>query len=99
MLWPDLTFVLHIVDWFENFSSWDWVLAGVILFLIMLFILPGLCGLPLQLHDKVFNFNSMKNYCGEGIKEFFSSIFYTEDNWHAFIEPPFVFVYKAYNST
>ena len=23
----------------------------------------------------------------------------TEDNWHAFIEPQFVFVYKAYDST
>ena len=27
----------------------------------MLFILPGLWGLPLQLHNKVFKFNSMKN--------------------------------------
>ena len=32
MLWPDMTFVLYMVDWFENFSSWDWVLAGIILF-------------------------------------------------------------------
>ena len=59
--------------------------------------MPGRYGLPLQLHNKIFKFNSMKNKCGEGIKEFLSSISYTEDNWHAFIEPPFVFVYKAYD--
>ena len=33
------------------------------------------------------------------MKEFFSSMFQTEDNLHAFIEPQFDFVYKAYNST
>ena len=41
----------------------------------MLFILPSLYGLSHQLHDKVFKFNSMKNYCGEGIKEFFFQVF------------------------
>ena len=51
----------HMVDWFENFLSWDWVLAGIIPFRIILFILPGLYGLPLQLRNKVFKFNSMKN--------------------------------------
>ena len=39
----------------------DWVLDGVILFRITFFILPGPYGLPLQLHNKVFKFNSMKN--------------------------------------
>ena len=29
----------------------------------------------------------------------FQVFFYTEDNWHAFIKPQFVFVYKAYDST
>ena len=29
----------------------------------------------------------------------FSNIFHTENNGHAFIEPPFVFVYKACDST
>ena len=28
----------------------------------------------------------------------FASIFQTEDNWHAFIELQFVFVYKPYDS-
>ena len=65
MLWPDLTFVLHVVDWFDrqgNFLPWDWVLAGIILFWIMLFILSDLYGLPHQLHNQVLKFtNLMKN--------------------------------------
>ena len=55
--WPDLTSVLHMVDWFENISSWDLVLAGIILFWIRFFILSCLFGLPLRLHNKVFKFN------------------------------------------
>ena len=54
-----------------NFLSWNWVLAGIIPFWIMLFILPGLYGLPLQLHNKVWSLIQ----CGEGIKEFFFKYF------------------------
>ena len=51
--------------------------------------------LPLQLHNKVFKFNSM----WRGNKRIlFSNIFHTENNLHALIEPLFVFVYKAYDS-
>ena len=57
MTWPDLRTSHGRLVW--NFLSWDWVLAGIILFWIMLFILPGLYRLPLQLHNKVFKFNSM----------------------------------------
>ena len=45
----------------------------------MLFILPGVYGLPPQLHNKVLKVSSMKHSCGEGIKELFSGIFHTED--------------------
>ena len=82
---------------YTNFLSWDWVLAGIILFWIMLFVLPGLYGLPHQLYNKVFMFNSMKKVEREW-KNSISSIFHTEDNWNAFIEPQFVFVYKTYDS-
>ena len=34
--------------------------------------------LPLQLHNKVFKFNSIKNKCGEGIKEFFFKYFFIQ---------------------
>ena len=46
----------------------------------MLFILSGLYELPLQLYNKVFKFDSIKNQCGEGIKEFFQvfSEFFTQ---------------------
>ena len=89
----------------------------------MLFILPGLYGLPLQLHNKVFKFNSV----WRGNKRILFQIFhiqkitdmlssnhhlslYTElmtvlnkEDWQRmnkkYESPPFVFVYKAYNST
>ena len=57
VIWPDLRTSHGRLVW--NFLSWDWVLAAIIPFWIMLFILPGLHGLPLQLHYKVFKFNSM----------------------------------------
>ena len=61
-----------MVDWFENFLSWDWVLAGIIPFSIMLFILPGLYGLPLQLRDKVFKFNSFQVFSIQKITDMLS---------------------------
>ena len=44
----------------------------------MLFILPGPYGLPLQLHNKVLKFNSMKHECGERIKELFFKVFFIQ---------------------
>ena len=40
----------------------------------MPFILPGIYGLPIQLHNKVFKFNSMKNQRG-GNKRILSPVF------------------------
>ena len=94
--WPDLTVVLHMVDWFENFSSWDCVLAGITLFWIMLFILPGLYNCTTKFSSLIqWRINNVERES----KNSFSSIFHTEDNWHAFIEPTFVFGNKAYDST
>ena len=99
MLWPDLTFVLHMADWFENFSSWDWVLAGIILFSMML----SFCQASTDyLFNCITKFSSLIQWrinVEREQKNSFLSIFHTEDTWHAFIEPPFVFVYKAYNSS
>ena len=55
--WPDLRTSHGQLIW--NFLSWDWVLAPIIPFSIMLFMLPVLYGLPFQLHNKVFKINSM----------------------------------------
>ena len=123
--WPDLRTSHGWLVW--NFLSWDWVLAGIIPFWTTLFILLGLYGLPLQLHDKVLEFDSMKHKCGEGIKELFFKYFpyrrkltcfhrtticlciqslwqylikKTGKAWNKKYESsPFVFVYKAYDST
>ena len=89
-----------MVDWFENFLSWDWVLAGIIPFWIMLFILPGLYELPLNSITKFssliqwrINVERDEELMWRGNKIIlFSSIFHTEDNWHVFIKPQFVFI-------
>ena len=42
---------------------------------MMLFILPGLCGLPLQLHNKVFKFNSDEELVSIGNKIILFQVF------------------------
>ena len=91
MTWPDLRFSHGRLAW--NFLSWDWVLAGIIPFWIMLFILPGLHGLPLQFHNKVFKFNSMWRWNKRIVFQIFSIQKITD---MPFIEPPFVFVYNLW---